>query len=311
MIIARVNNGFYRAYDTVRPRNPVTGQRELHLIPEWIEISLGTARFSYDVGKAGGVVLESDRKYGHYAKLVKEIGLVLAAHTPRNHLPYEFVVVDDKKDNAWCLPGGKIAVNIGLLKKMERDDNTYDVGRFTLREKVAAVLSHEITHASARHGGRALEFKLLLALIINIAKQVIGSRLIDRVAKRDDLSQAGRLTKQQEAYRNMWSGALDLSGQLLTASLTLCGSRKHELEADKYGMHLLWNNGKGLPEAHLQRDSARAAIWIQSYFQAHEFKSPYGWLNTISAALSSHPPHDLRRAANERTWRDLKAAAAA
>lgn len=53
---------------------------------------------------------------------------------------FEFVVVDDDAINAFALPGGKMAVNIGLLRKASTG------------EEVAGVLAHELSHATQRHG---------------------------------------------------------------------------------------------------------------------------------------------------------------
>ena len=52
-------------------------------------------------------------------------------------LPYEFVVINNSVPNAWALPGGKIAVNRGLLTELNSE------------AELAAVLGHEIVHAAA------------------------------------------------------------------------------------------------------------------------------------------------------------------
>ena len=57
---------------------------------------------------------------------------------------WEFKVIDDKQANAFCLPGGKVAVYTGILP-ITRDD-----------AGLAAVLGHEVAHAIARHGGERL-----------------------------------------------------------------------------------------------------------------------------------------------------------
>ena len=52
---------------------------------------------------------------------------------------WEINVFDSRKINAFCLPGGKIAVFLGLLRVVENDD------------QLAAVISHEVAHALAHH----------------------------------------------------------------------------------------------------------------------------------------------------------------
>ena len=65
-------------------------------------------------------------------------------------LPYEFKVLNSSVPNAWALPGGKIAVNRGLLTELKNE------------AELAAVLGHEIVHAAARHGAQAQERGTLL-----------------------------------------------------------------------------------------------------------------------------------------------------
>ena len=71
---------------------------------------------------------------------VAGVGQRLAAVSDRPDLPYEFVVLNNDVPNAWALPGGKIAINRGLLVLLEDE------------AQLAAVLGHEIVHAAARHG---------------------------------------------------------------------------------------------------------------------------------------------------------------
>ena len=80
---------------------------------------------------------------------VAGVGQKLAAVSDRQ-LPYEFVVLNSSVPNAWALPGGKIAVNRGLLTELGSE------------AELAAVLGHEIVHAAARHGALAMQRGLLL-----------------------------------------------------------------------------------------------------------------------------------------------------
>lgn len=144
--------------DYILPRNPVTHRRELHFIPTWVENFVGEHSYASLIADSGGELLPSDID-GKYIEMVQRVGNQLAAHSPRN-LNYEFKVINSNVDNAWCLPGGKIAINIGLIKKMEAENRKLDAqifDTFALEDKIAAVLSHEIIHAAARHTGRALE----------------------------------------------------------------------------------------------------------------------------------------------------------
>ena len=117
--------------------NPVTGKNELMLLDETQEITMGATQYEPSQQSQGGRYL-SDPDLTRY---VSEIGQRLARVADRS-LPYEFVIIDDSTPNAWALPGGKIAVNRGLLTKLNSE------------AELAAVLSHEIVHAAARHSAK-------------------------------------------------------------------------------------------------------------------------------------------------------------
>src|SRR5262245_41116474 len=89
---------------------PVTGKKEIQFISEAQEIQMGEQNYSPTRQGEGGdfTVLPELSAY------VSEIGQKLAAVSDRK-LPYEFMVLNNSVPNAWALPGGKIAVNRGLL----------------------------------------------------------------------------------------------------------------------------------------------------------------------------------------------------
>ena len=125
--------------------NPVTGQKELQLVSEAQEIDIGAENYGPSRQMQGGDYVVDPA----VATYVREVGERLAQASDRR-LPYEFAVVNDSVPNAWALPGGKIAVNRGLLTELHSE------------AELAAVLGHEITHAAARHGARSMERGLLL-----------------------------------------------------------------------------------------------------------------------------------------------------
>jgi beta-barrel assembly-enhancing protease len=153
------------------PINPVTERREFHLIPTSVEKFVGASSYAPLIEKSGGEINKNDarRSYREYHELVQAVGAELARHAKRQDIKFEFTLINSDKDNAWCLPGGKIGINVGLIKKMEIEFIPGSL-QHTLKEKIAAVLAHEIVHADARHTGRSLEFRLLLIGIIKIAQ---------------------------------------------------------------------------------------------------------------------------------------------
>ena len=129
--------------------NPVTGAREFTIVSEAQEIELGTANYAF-MQQAGGGEYDVDPILSRY---IQGVGSKLAAVSDRP-LPYEFVVLNSSVPNAWALPGGKIAINRGLLTEMKSE------------AELAAVLGHEIVHAAARHSARQMERGMLLQVAI-------------------------------------------------------------------------------------------------------------------------------------------------
>jgi predicted Zn-dependent protease len=76
--------------------------------------------------------------------LVERVGRRLAAVAPASGFNYEFVVLESPTINAFCLPGGKVAVYTGILPWCQDEAS------------LAAILGHEIAHAIARHGGERM-----------------------------------------------------------------------------------------------------------------------------------------------------------
>ncbi len=124
--------------------NPVTGQRELALVSSQQEIAIGQDQYVPSQQMQGGSY-QTDPALSAY---VSQVGQKLAVASGVD-LPYEFVVLNNSVPNAWALPGGKIALNRGLLMELRNE------------AELAAVLGHEIAHAAARHGAKRIERGIL------------------------------------------------------------------------------------------------------------------------------------------------------
>ena len=121
---------------------PITGRSQLVLIPEGTEVKMGLDSYQQILGKS---------KVSNDAQLneqVTRVGRRIATATERNDYQWEFKVIEDQQVNAFCLPGGKVAVYTGMFP-VARDD-----------AGLAAVLGHEVAHAIARHGGERMSQQL-------------------------------------------------------------------------------------------------------------------------------------------------------
>jgi len=138
--------------------NPVTGKKEIQLVSESQEIQIGEQNYAPARQGEGG---EMQTMPG-LTTYVNEVGQRLAAAADRK-LPYEFKVLNNSVPNAWAMPGGKIAVNRGLLTELKNE------------AELAAVLGHEIVHAAARHGAKAQERGTIMQ--VGLAGAQIGAAL--------------------------------------------------------------------------------------------------------------------------------------
>ncbi len=212
--------------------NPVTGRRELSFVPEATELQLGREHYAPTRQMQGG-------DYNAVPEInayVSEVGQRLAAVSDRP-LPYEFTVINDSTPNAWALPGGKIAINRGLLTEMNSE------------AELAAVLGHEIVHAAARHSAQRLERGLLLQ----------GAVLA-----------AGLFSRNSE-YAGLALGGAAIGAGLITQKY----SREAEREADYFGM--LYMNRAGydpqaaveLQETFVRLSEGRREDWLSGLFASH------------------------------------------
>ncbi len=212
--------------------NPVTGKSELSLVSTEQEIAIGKQNYSpYRQAQGGDYVVDPGIQ-----KYVQSIGERLVAVSDRK-LPYEFSVINDSSPNAWALPGGKIAVNRGLLVELESE------------AELAAVLGHEIVHAAARHTANSMQRGLLLQ----------GALIASSIALSDN------------EYRNLALTGAQVGAGMLNQKY----GRDAEREADYYGMHYMARAGYDPGKAvDLQKTFVRLAKdrnqnWLTGLFASH------------------------------------------
>jgi len=117
---------------------------------------------------------------------------------------WEYHLVDSKEVNAWCMPGGKIVVYTGILPITKTEDG------------LATVMGHEVAHALLNHGQQRVSAGVL---------QQIGAVGVSIVT-------SGQSEKNQALLMTAYGAGSSLLG-------TLPFSRKHESEADHYGLILM------------------------------------------------------------------------
>jgi len=124
----------------------------------------------------------------------------VARATGVENMDWEFVLLDDDQPNAFCLPGGKVGVNAGILPIAQTEAG------------LAAIIAHEAGHAIARHGAERGSHEKLVDLGIDLLDRGLGRRLTEK-------------TKMRLAW-----------GVDLIASMALPFTRTQEMEADQLGL---------------------------------------------------------------------------
>ena len=212
--------------------NPVTGKTEFMTVSTEAEIQMGQQNYAPMQQSQGGLH-DVDPGLSAY---VSRVGQSLATQSGVS-LPYEFVVLNNSVPNAWALPGGKIAINRGLLYELESEG------------ELAAVLGHEVVHAAARH----------------TAKQISRSQLIQ-------IGVVGTAIATSDSdYGNLAVGSASLVAQMGLAKY----GRSAELESDYYGMQYMSKAGyepQGavtLQETFVRLSEGRRADWLSGLFASH------------------------------------------
>ena len=233
--------------------NPVTGEEELVLFSTEFEIETGRNNYG-PAQQAEGGRYAADPELSRY---VASVGHRVAAVSDRR-LPYEFVVLNNSVPNAWALPGGKIAVNRGLLMEMENE------------AELAAVLSHEVVHSAARHGAQAMNRGLLFELAV-LAAELGGS--------------------EREQF-----GQVVGAGAVAFGLINQGYSREAEREADYHGMRYLHAAGYDttaavtLQEKLLRLSRGRNEGGLMGLFASHP--PSVERVQNNRAALARFPPSD-------------------
>ena len=187
---------------------PITDRRQLKIIPE--------AKLNAQAAQIYEKVKEKEKMSDDLKSLneIKDIGKRMEAsiseyfyisgiEDPTSNFDWEYILIDNKKvKNAWCMPGGKIAIYTGILDITKNNNG------------LASVMGHEIAHAVAKHSVERASRGMLLNT---------GTQLFD-IFSGGKLSQVNRVT------------GIDTVGLLSQIGIMNPFSRTQETEADYLGM---------------------------------------------------------------------------
>jgi predicted Zn-dependent protease len=191
-------------------KNAVTGRNQFKLVPESEMQSLAGQQYQQFLSENKVVASTANKDAEMVRRVGQRISKVVEDYYAQKGLSgaldgykWEYNLVDSKEVNAWCMPGGKIVVYTGLLPMTQNE------------AALAVVMGHEVSHAIFQHGNERMSQGLV--------QQLGGVALSVAVANKPAETQ------------NLFMTAYGLGSQV---GILLPFSRKHELEADHYG--LLW-----------------------------------------------------------------------
>ena len=199
---------------------PVTHRKSLRFVPESQLLALSFQQYD-DVLKKSKLSTDQTR-----VQMVRRVGerVARAAETflrdsgMENKIrdyKWEFnLIEDDKQANAWCMPGGKVAVYTGLLSYSQNDTG------------LAVVIGHEVAHALAEHGNE----RMSQGLLVSMGGMALSAALAQKPGK----------------TRGLFMAAFGLG---TSVGILLPYSRLHENEADRIGLILMAGAGYDPREA--------------------------------------------------------------
>ncbi len=246
---------------------PITDRKQLKLIPE-SKLNAQAAQIYEKIKQKEKMSKDKDtlnliKKIG--SKMENSISTYFANENiqdPTSNFQWEYILIENKKvKNAWCMPGGKIAVYTGILEATKNKNG------------LAAVMGHEIAHAVAKHSVERASRSVLLKTSTSII----------------DIATGGKLSNINR------STGMDTVGMLSSLGIMNPFSRKQETEADYLGMIFSSLSGYDIRETEKlwqRMKELNKGKEPQEFLSTHpssdnRIKNIQGWINEI---IFKYPP---------------------
>ena len=197
IVIAVVVVGVSLLFFTRRQETPVTHRVQRVALTDQQQMQLGSQQYAKTLKQERAQIVSSGTGYDQVQRVAKRIEAVARRDKPG--FVWKVTLIRKNEANAYCLPGGKIVVFMGILPL-----TTTDAG-------LATVLGHEVAHATAEHVAERLEREHLTKVAVAII--------------------AGGIAVSPASYAHVVA-LLGIGGQ----AAELPFSRKQESEADHIGL---------------------------------------------------------------------------
>ena len=245
---------------------PITDRKQLKIIPE--------SRLNSQAAQIYEKIKEKEKMSDDFETLetIKKIGSKMEnsidkyftsnnLENPTSNFEWEYILIEKKTRNAWCMPGGKIAIYTGILEATKNTDG------------LAAVMGHEIAHAVAKHSVE----RASRGVLINTGTQLV------------DIFSGGKLSQVNRAT------GMNTVGMLSQIGLMNPFSRKQESEADYLGMIFSSLSGYDIRETvqlwermkKLNKGKEPAEFMSTHPSSENRIKNLQNWMNEI---ILKYPP---------------------
>ena len=190
---------------------PHTNRSQLVFVPD--------SQINPMAAQAYGDLLKQEKESANakWNSIVKRVAARISRAADEMDQPgfdWETHLIEKDEPNAFCMPGGKIAVYTGILGVAKNEAG------------LAAIVGHEVAHAVARHGAERMSQQLLLTGALAVGTVALGGQMDER----DKL-------------------ILAAVGMGATVGVILPFSRSHENEADEIGLYYMARAGYDPHEA--------------------------------------------------------------
>ena len=221
--------------------NPVSGRKQLVLVSEEQAQASSTQAYAQTLSEAQKKgKLSSDAALNNRVKRITDrlIAEAKLMYPPSRDWKWSVAVIDEPTLNAWCMPGGKMAIYTGVVNKLNLND-----------DEIAQIMGHEISHALLGHGrermSRALATQggLMLGSIVagqdlsvlgpvaDIALTLPNSREGESEADRYGIELAARAGYDPRAAVRLWEKMAAASGNGVPVFLSTHPSPDNRIQA--------------------------------------------------------------------------------
>ena len=202
---------------------PITERKQLALYPESVINRQAAAAYQKLKNSKKIKLINEGKDLNNIIDIGEKIAESVSVFFKRKNTPdptlnfeWDYILIDDKKiKNAWCMPGGKIAVYTGILEVAKNTNG------------LATIMGHEIAHAVAKHSVE----RMSAAMAVNVTTQIV------------DIFTGGQISQTRNAVGR--ATGMDV--------LQLCimnpFGRKQETEADYLGLIFASLSGYNIKES--------------------------------------------------------------